>query len=293
MRPQSLPVGEHLEFMEVLGELTHRHNGGSAQPLNGELAAYEDWQSRPLDAVYPVIVIDSLRVLTREATGAGGVAVHVVLGLDCEGYRHVLGMWSADGDAGPLWPRVLGELKARGVADVCVVCCDEGGAVPEAAVVTWPQAVVQRSVVRLNRACTHYAAKKDRTPMAQSLRAIHTAATEPAATDAFNAFSKRWQAHYPAAVRLWREHWTDFATLWKLPPEVRRVISTTSHVESINAALRKVAREHGQFPSSRAALTALYLALQEEQLGLGSRCPGWKPALQAFTVHFDGRLPVP
>ncbi|GIH06914.1 hypothetical protein Rhe02_49810 [Rhizocola hellebori] len=284
--------------MEVLGELTQRHNGSVPQPLSGlhhgELAGYEDWQSRPLDAVYPVIVIDSLTVKTRDAASAGGVAIHVILGLDCEGYRHVLGLWRADGDAGPFWLTALGELKTRGVADVCVVCCDDNTAIPEAVAATWPQAVVQRSVVRLTRACLHYATRQDRTPLAQSLRAIQTAASERAATVALEAFAKRWQVQYPAVVRLWREHWADFAALWKLPPEVRRVIYTTSHVESMNTALRKVVRDHGQFASGQTALAALYLALQEERsLDGGSKCPAWKPALQAFTVTFDGRLPIP
>ena len=148
---------------------------------------------------------------------------------------------------------MLSELKSRGVADVCIVCCDGLTGLPDAIGVTWPAAVVQTCVVHLIRASLRYASKRDWTPLTQSLRPIYTAADETAAAAALDAFAERWDRRYPAIVRLWRSHWEQFTPFLAFPPEVRRVIYTTNLIESINARLRKVTRNRGQFPSEQAA----------------------------------------
>lgn len=290
MLTQNLPTGEHLEFMEVLGELTNGHH----KSPHGSLDEWEEWQSRPLDAVYPVIFIDSLTVKTREGS-VPSRPFYLVIGLDCEGFRHVLGIWpgTGSGEARDFWSTLLGELTARGVADVCIVCCDKTSGLPEAVTAVFPRAVVQLSVIRLIRACLRHATKRDLRTLSKSLRDIHSAADEPAATAAFETFAEDWDSRYPATVKLWRSHWPDFVRLWQLPPEIRRVIHTTNQIEVTNEALRKAVRQRGYFATTEAALAALYLTLREARLDVIAKVPNWKPALQAFAVHFDGRLPAP
>jgi putative transposase len=257
-----------------------------------------EWQSRPLDGVYPVVFIDALMVKIRDGVVANR-PVYLALGVDCDGAKQMLGMWvgGSTGESAKFWLSVLSELKSRGVADVCIVCCDGLTGLPDAISVTWPRAMVQTCVVHLIRASLRYASKRDWTPLTQSLRPIYTAVDEAAASAALDAFAERWERRYPAIVRLWRTHWEQFTPFLAFPPEVRRVIYTTNLIESINSRLRKVTRNRGQFPSEQAVLKVLYLAVRNleefRRPTVGIRSSGWKQALQAFTIYFEGRIPTP
>jgi putative transposase len=257
-----------------------------------------EWQARPLDAVYPVVFIDALMVKIRDGVVTNR-AVYLAIGIDCEGAKHVLGLWvgPTTGESAKFWLTVLSELKTRGVGDVCIVCCDGLTGLPDAIGVVWPQAVVQLCVVHLIRASLRYASRKYWVGLTRDLRPIYTAADEAAAAAALEAFATAWEQRYPAIVRLWRAHWAEFIPFLAFPPEVRRVIYTTNLIESMNARLRKVTRNRGQFPSEQAALKVLYLAVRNledyRRPNVGIRSSGWKQALQAFTIYFEGRIPTP
>jgi putative transposase len=265
---------------------------------DGVLEELQEWQARPLDPVYPVVFIDALMVKIRDGVVTNR-AVYLAIGIDCEGAKQVLGLWvgPATGESSKFWLTVLAELKSRGVADVCIVCCDGLTGLPDAIGVVWPQAVVQLCVVHLIRASLRYASKKYWVPLSRDLRHIYTAADEAAAALALEAFAATWGERYPAIVRLWRAHWAEFVPFLAFPPEVRRVIYTTNLIESMNARLRKVTRNRGQFPSEQAALKVLYLAVRNladyRSPNTGITSSGWKQALQAFTIYFDGRIPTP
>jgi transposase-like protein len=257
-----------------------------------------EWQSRPLDAVYPVIFIDALMVKIRDGVVTNR-AVYVAIGIDCEGAKQVLGLWigPTTGESAKFWLSVLSELKGRGVADVCIVCCDGLTGLPDAIGVVWPQATVQLCVVHLIRASLRYASRKYWAPLARDLRLIYTAPDQDAAAAALEDLAAAWGDRYPAIIKLWRAHWAEFTPFLAFPPEVRRVIYTTNLIESMNARLRKVTRNRGQFPSEQAALKVLYLAVRNleefRSPSAGIRSAGWKQALQAFTIYFDGRIPTP
>jgi transposase-like protein len=265
---------------------------------DGVLEELQEWQSRPLDSVYPVVFIDALMIKIRDGVVANR-PVYLAIGIDCEGAKQVLGLWvgPTTGESAKFWLSVLSDLRSRGVADVCIVCCDGLTGLPDAIGVVWPQATVQLCVVHLIRASLRYASRKYWAPLSKDLRAIYTAADEAAAAAALEAFAGQWEQRYPAIVRLWRAHWAEFTPFLAFPPEVRKVIYTTNLIESMNARLRKVTRNRGQFPSEQAALKVLYLAVRnlEEFRGpnTGIRSAGWKQALQAFTIYFDGRIPTP
>jgi putative transposase len=257
-----------------------------------------EWQSRPLDRVYPVIFIDALMVKIRDGVVTNR-AVYLAIGIDCEGEKQVLGLWvgPTTGESAKFWMSVLSEVKGRGVADVCIVCCDGLTGLPDAIGVVWPQAVVQLCVVHLIRASLRYASRKYWVPLSRDLRPIYTAPDEAAAAVALEEFAAAWGDRYPAIVKVWRAHWAEFVPFLAFPPEVRRVIYTTNLIESMNSRLRKVTRNRGQFPSEQAALKVLYLAVRnlEDYRGrnVGVRSSGWKQALQAFTIYFEGRIPTP
>ena len=280
--------------VDVSADLISRVTGA----VMGELA---EWQSRPLDRVYPVVFIDALMIKIRDGVVTSR-PVYLAIGIDCDGAKQVLGLWVSPttGESAKFWLSVLSELRSRGVADVCIVCCDGLTGLPEAITVTWPQAVVQLCVVHLIRASLRYASCKYWVPLTRDLRPIYTAAGESAAAAAaaaLEAFAGQWEGRYPAIVKLWRAHWGEFTPFLAFPPEVRRVIYTTNLIEPVNARLRKVTRNRGQFPSGQAALKVLYLAIRNlEEFrtpNVGIRSSGWKQALQAFTIYFDDRIPTP
>jgi Transposase, Mutator family len=217
---------------------------GVTDAVADELA---EWQSRPLDRVYPVIFIDALMVKIRDGVVANR-PVYLAIGVDCEGAKQVLGLWigPTTGESVKFWLSVLSELKSRGVADACIVCCDGLTGLPDAIGAVWPQAVVQLCVVHLIRASLRYASKKYWVPLSRDLRLIFTAADQAAAATALEAFAATWGDRYPAIIRLWRAHWEQFIPFLAFPPEVRRVIYTTNLIESMNARLRKVTRNRGQ-----------------------------------------------
>jgi putative transposase len=199
----------------------------------------QEWQSRPLDRVYPVVFIDALMVKIRDGVVANR-PVYLAIGIDCDGAKQMLGMWvgPATGESSKFWLTVLSDLRSRGVADVCIVCCDGLTGLPDAITVVWPQATVQLCVVHLIRASLRYASKRDWGPLTKDLRLIYTAADELAAEAALEAFEQHWGARYPAIVRLWRIHWTEFVPFLAFPPDVRRVVYTTDEiVKSVPVAL--------------------------------------------------------
>ena len=256
------------------------------------------WQTRPLDAVYPIVYIDALVVKVRTDGTVINRAAYLAIGVDVEGRKHVLGVWLGDGDEGAkFWLSVLTELRHRGVHDVLLVCCDGLKGLPDAIEATWPQALVQTCVIHLIRASTRFCSYKDRKAVAAALRPIYTAPTVDAADDAMDDFELEWGDRYPGIVKTWRSAWEQFTPFLRFPAEIRKIVYTTNLVESINFQLRKVTKTRGHFPTDESALKLLRLAarnVSDKRGGdLGTGTWGWKRALNLFEIHFPGRLGIP
>ena len=253
------------------------------------------WQSRPLDAVYPVIFIDCIQVKIREGNVANR-PIYVALAVTVNGTRDILGLWAGehgDGEGAKFWLRVLSELKNRGVADVCIVVCDGLKGLPEAIGEVWPQTITQTCVVHLLRNSFRYASKRDWATIAKDLKPIYTAPSEQAALDRFAEFAAKWERRYPAIIRLWENAWAEFVPFLRFDQEIRTVICTTNAIESINARIRRAVNARGHFPTEQAALKCIYLALMSlDPKGTGQKrwSNRWKAALNAFEITFDGRL---
>ncbi|TDD91109.1 IS256 family transposase [Actinomadura darangshiensis] len=190
----------------------------------------EAWRARPLDGVYPVVLIDVIYVKIREGQVANR-PIYVALGINCHGERDVLGLWVGTGGEGAKhWMTVLAELRNRGVADVCIACCDGLKGLPEAIEEIWPQATVQQCVVHLVRSSLRYASKAHWSRLTKELRQIYTAPTEAAAEQRFAEFDTEWGHRYPAIIRLWRDAWPTFVPFLAFPAEIREVIYTTNAI---------------------------------------------------------------
>jgi putative transposase len=259
------------------------------------LPELREWQSRPLDAVYPILYLDAIVVKVRADHQVINKAVHIALGVDVEGRKHVLGMWIQKEEGAKFWLGVLTEIRNRGVVDVLIVCCDGLTGFPDAIETIWPEATVQTCVVHLIRNSMRYVSYTDRRKVAAALKPIYAAPSIDAAADALDDFELEWGDRYGAVVALWRSHWERFVPFLQFPPEIRKVIYTTNAIESLNYQLRKITKTKGHFPTDDAVLKILYLGLRNigHQRGgdLGTGTWGWKRALNAFAIAFPERLP--
>jgi len=252
-----------------------------------------EWQSRPLDRVYPVLFVDAINVKIRDGQVANR-PVYVVMAVTVEGHRDVLGIWAGDGGEGAkYWLQVFTELKNRGLEDVLMLVCDGLKGLPDAVETAWPRTIVQTCVIHLLRNSFRYAARQDWDKIAKKLKPVYTAPSEAAAAARFTEFQEDWGRKYPAIVRLWEDAWAEFVPFLAFDVEIRKVICSTNAIESVNARIRKAVRARGHFPTEQAALKCVYMALMSlDPTGKGRKrwTIRWKAPLNAFQIHFEGRL---
>ena len=254
----------------------------------------EAWQSRPLEAIYPVILIDGIRIKIRDGH-VSNRTVYVAMGIDMEGHRDVLGLWvgPTGGESAKFWLSVLTELKNRGVNDVLMLCCDGLKGLPDAARSVWEHVDVQLCVVHLVRNSLRYASKKHWGEITKTLKGIYTAPSLDAAESRFETFADTWETVYPAMIKSWRDTWDDFVPFLEFPIELRKLVYTTNSIESLNARFRKAAVRRGHFPTEDAALKVLYLTAIERRKNRTNptgRINNWKEILNALTMHYSDRI---
>jgi putative transposase len=247
------------------------------------------WQSRPLEALYPIVYLDALMVKMRHEGQVKNRAVHVAIAINLEGEKEVLGLWTANHEGAKFWLQVLTELKNRGVQDIFIACVDGLKGFPDAIETVFPQAQVQLCLVHMVRASLNYVNWKERKQVAGDLRQIYRSATAEQAELALSEFSEQWDGKYPTISRMWQRNWARVTPMFEYPPEIRRVIYTTNAVESLHMTLRKVIKNRGSFPSEEAALKLLYLGLRNVAKKWHT-IQHWKAALNHFTLLWEDRI---
>jgi len=260
------------------------------------LADMKLWQARPLDPVYPVVLIDAIVLKIREGNVANR-PVYVALGITVDGQRDVLGLWvgPSGGEGAKQWMNMLTDLRNRGILDVCIVCCDGLKGLPDAIVATWPQATVQTCVVHLVRNSLRYASKKYWAQISRDLKQVYHAPTVAAAESEFETFAASWESLYPAMVGMWRRSWAEFVPFLDFPVEIRSIIYTTNGIESLNARFRAATRRRGHFPDEQSALKILYLAVRERRPNRANptgQIAGWKHILNVLSLTYGDRLGI-
>lgn len=249
------------------------------------------WQTRPIEAVYPIVYLDALFVSVRDGGSVVKKAVYVALGMALDGTREVLGFWIEATESARLWLTILTELKNRGLQDIFFVCCDGLTGLPQAIEAVFPRAVVQTCIVHMIRASLRHVTWGDRKAVVAALRPIYSAENEEAAQRALAAFEQKWGARYPGIARQWRARWNEVVPFLTYPMEIRRVLYTTNIIESLNAQLRKVLKPKGHFPTDDAVAKVLFLALRNAKLQW--KPPTfWRQAIAYFEIMFGDRFPA-
>jgi len=261
---------------------------------DGILRDMQAWQNRPLDPVYPVLVIDAIVIKVRDSQVANR-PVYVVIGVNLDGQRDVLGMWlgPSGGEGAKQWMTMLTDLRNRGIVDALIVCCDGLKGLPDAIRVTWPEATVQTCVVHMVRNSLRYASRKHWQRIVKQMRAIYTAPTVEAAEVHFADFAEEWDDTYPAMIDSWRRAWPEFIPFLEFPQELRAVVYTTNAVESLNARIRRAVQGRGHFPTEQAAMKVLFLTATQKRKNrqdMTGQIHGWKQILNTLTIHYGERL---
>lgn len=251
------------------------------------LVEVKAWQSRPLDRMYPVIFLDALVVKIRHEGRVENRAVFVALGLNEEGQKEVLGLWSSANEGAKLWLAILTELKNRGLRDAYIICTDGLKGFPQAIEMVFPKTQVQTCIVHLIRASLGYVSWKDRKQMVTDLKPIYRAVSAEAAAQALVEFREKWPKHQVVAD-VWERNWERVIPFFQFPEEIRKIIYTTNAIESLNYSLRKVTKTRGSFPNEEAAFKLLYLALRNASKKWAT-VQFWKEAMRQFETIYPGR----
>lgn len=263
-----------------------------AQVTDAVLDEARAWQTRPLEAIYPIVWLDGIVVKVQQHKQVINKSAHVVLGVNLRGEKEVLGLWLADNEGAKFWLSVLTELRQRGVQDIYIASMDGLKGLPEAVNAVFPKTLTQLCIVHLVRASLRYVASKDAKAVVAALKAIYTAATAEQALRELDAFEDAWGAKYKAVVRLWRGNWDNIIPFFQFLPEIRKVIYTTNAIESLNMVMRKYTRNRRIFPNDDSALKALFLAIGQASRNWKA-IHHWKPALQSFQLMFgEERVPL-
>ena len=236
--------------------------------------------------------VDAIVLKVREKGSVRNKSAYVALGIDLQGHKEVLGIWLENNEGAKFWLSVLTELKNRGIEDILITCCDGLKGFPDAIEAAFPGTVVQTCIVHMIRNSLRYANWKVRRTIAKSLRPIYSAETRTAAEAELDHFEDEWGEQFPMIVKSWRDNWERVVPFLDFPPPVRKVIYTTNAIESLNASIRKVLTPRRHFPTDEAAMKVMYLAIQNRQKRWTKPVQSWNQALQHFSIHFEGRVPI-
>ncbi len=291
---KGLTTGEiSAHFAEIYGASVSKET--ISRITDRVLEEMSDWAVRPLDAIYAAMFVDAIVVKVRDGQVANR-PIYAAIGVSLDGERDILGLWAGQGGEGAkFWMSVLTDLRNRGVRDVFFVVCDGLKGLPEVVSNVWPQTVVQTCIIHLIRNTFRLTSRKYWDELTRDIRPIYTAVNEAAARAAFEAMTGKWGQRYPAVVRLWDNAWTEFIPFLDYDIEIRRVLSTTNAIESLNARYRRAVKARGHFPSEQAAMKCLYLvtrSLDPTGRGRARWAMRWKPALNAFAITFGDRFPA-
>ena len=249
-----------------------------------------EWQSRPLDAIYPLVYLDCIVVKIRQDKTVINKAIYLALGVNLEGQKELLGLWISENEGAKFWLHTLTELQNRGVKDILIACVDGLKGFPEAIQTVFPKTKIQLCIVHMVRNSLKFVVWKDYKAITADLKAIYQSATEEQALLELERFSQTWDGKYPQISRSWRDNWHNLNTLFIYPSDIRKAIYTTNAIESLNSVIRKSVKKRKVFPSDESAKKVIFLAVQQASKKWTMPIHNWKLALNRFAIEFPERL---
>jgi len=250
-----------------------------------------EWQSRPLDDIYPIVYLDCIVLKIRQDKRVINKSIYLALGIDLTGHKELLGLWLAETEGAKFWLSVLTELKNRCLKDIFITAVDGLSGFPEAINTVYPQTKIQLCIVHMVRNSLKFVSWRDRKAVAADLKKIYRSLTVDEAEQELAAFAEMWDEKYPTISQSWRRHWPNLITLFDYPDDIRKVIYTTNAVESLNSVIRKAINNRKVFPHDQAAMKVVYLAIHAAAKKWSMPIRNWKAALNRFMIEFPERMP--
>jgi transposase-like protein len=250
-----------------------------------------EWQSRPLDDLYPIVYLDCIVLKIRQDKRVINKAIYLALGINLEGQKELLGLWLAETEGAKFWLSVLTELQNRGLRDIFIAAVDGLTGFPEAINTVYPQTKIQLCIVHMVRNSLKFVTWKDRKAVAADLKKIYQSVSVEEAEQELAAFAELWDEKYPTISQSWQRHWPNLITLFDYPDDIRKVIYTTNAIESLNSVIRKAVNNRKVFPHDQAAMKVVYLAIHAAAKKWSMPIRNWKAALNRFMIEFPERMP--
>jgi transposase-like protein len=249
-----------------------------------------EWQSRPLQEIYAMVFLDAIHYKVKQDGQVIKKAAYMVIGVDLEGQKDVLGIWIGENESAKFWLNVLNELKNRGVKDILIISVDNLSGISEAIAAGFSDTQIQKCVVHQIRSSTRYVSYKDLKKFVADLKPIYQAATEAEGLEMLDRLEERWGSKYPLSIKSWRNNWAEISTFFKYPPEIRRIIYTTNIIENYHRQLRKLSKAKSVFPSDEALMKTLYLVTIDFTRKWTGRISNWGQILAQLSIYFEERL---
>jgi len=261
-----------------------------SQVTNSVMEQVVEWQSRPLEAVYPIVYMDCIVLKIRQDKRVINKSIYLALGVNLEGHKELLGMWISENEGSKFWLSVLTDLQNRGMKHMLIACVDGLKGFPEAISATFTNAKIQLCIVHMVRNSLKFVPWKDYKAVTRDLKSIYQSITEDEALLELERFAEKWDDKYPQIIRSWRANWENLNTIFDYPADIRKVIYTTNAIESLNSVIRKSVKTRKVFPSDDAAFKVVYLAIQAASKKWTMPIRNWKPALNRFIIEFKEQI---
>nr|WP_106781178.1 IS256 family transposase [Lysinibacillus timonensis] len=249
-----------------------------------------EWQSRPLDRVYPIVYLDAVHFKVKHENRIINKAAYTVLGVNSDGIKDILGIWIGENESASFWLSVCTDLKSRGVEDILIACKDGLSGFSEAIQSTFPQTHIQLCVIHQIRNTMKYVASKERQAFMNDLKKVYKASILEQAELEFKKLKESWNSKYPKVIESWEENWLELTTYSPYPTEIRKIIYTTNTVEGFHRQLRKVTKTKSAYPTDNALKKIIYLATMDAIEKWNKPIPGWLECEGQFKILFAGRI---
>ncbi len=249
-----------------------------------------EWQTRPLDELYPVVFFDGIWFKMRKDSKVVKTCVYTVLGVNTEGRKELLGIWNSASESASFWTTVFNELKNRGVKDILIACHDNLSEFGNALETVFPKTENQLCVIHMIRNSTKYVSYKEIKPVMADLKKVYTAPSEEAALFALEELREAWSSKYPQMLKVWDENWSEVSAFFKYPDEVRRLIYTTNAVEGFHRMLRKYTKTKVIYPTDDALRKSIYLTAQEIAKKWMMPMQNWGIIMGQLMIFFEERF---
>lgn len=256
------------------------------------LPVVKEWQSRPLDEIYPIVFMDAIHFHVRSDGRVIKKAVYIAIGITLEGRKEVLGMWIGENESAKFWLSVMNEIKNRGVEDIFIICVDGLTGFSNAIEAAFPKAEIQQCIIHQIRNSTKFVSYKDIKELMVDLKKVYTATTEEIALFELENFGEKWDTKYPKISSSWNSNWIKLSTYFKYPQEIRTLIYTTNSIEGFNRQLRKVTKNKGAFPTDDSLIKMLYLAMIDITKKWTGARREWGQIHSQLSVFFEDRIPI-